>query len=182
MMEWQLLTGVNAPSATCSKKGQTMATADSAEGEVVIACDPFAISMEENRRWLERVGPQLYGAVQEIRELPDGYAFRLPTEPEMLRLTAEDISYERLCCPFVRYTLEVEPHHGPFWLRMTGGDGVKAFLRMAFESANLLNEEAARAAGFSVAGRVELDSLESVLGAIDGVNKRFASAADSAQG
>lgn len=159
-----------------------MSTADGAEGEVIIACDPYALSMEENRRWLDQIGPQLYGALQEIRELPDGYAFRLPTEPEMLRLAAEDISYERLCCPFVRYTLEVEPHHGPFWLHMTGGDGVKAFLRMAFESANLLNKEAARAAGFSVAGRAELDSLDRVLGAIEEVNRRFASATDSAQG
>jgi hypothetical protein len=159
-----------------------MSTADGAQREAVIACDPFAVSEEENKRWLEQIGPQLYGAVQEIRELPDGYAFRLPTEPEMLRLAAEDLNYERLCCPFVRYTLEVEPHSGPFWLRMTGGEGVKAFLRMAFESANLLNEEVARAAGFSITDRAALDSVESVLGAIDDVNRRFASAADSTQG
>lgn len=159
-----------------------MATAEGAQGEAVIACNPFAISVEENKRWLESIGPQLYGAVQEIRDLPDGYAFRLPTEPEMLRLAAEDLNYERLCCPFVRYTLEVEPYSGPFWLRMTGGEGVKAFLRMAFESANLLDEEVAGAAGFSVNGRAALDSVESVLGAIDDVNKRFASAADPTQG
>ena len=55
-----------------------MSTTDGAQSEVVIACNPFAITEEDNKRWLESIGPQLYGAVQEIRDLPDGYAFRLP--------------------------------------------------------------------------------------------------------
>ena len=52
---------------------------------------------------------------------------------------------------------------------------------MACESANLLDEAVARAAGFSVTDRAALDSVESVLQAIDDLNKHFASAADSAR-
>src|SRR5262245_581733 len=116
----------------------------------VIACDPSAISAGDYKRWLEEIGPQLYGAVQEIQELPDGYAFRLPNDPKMLLLVAEDLNMERLCCPFVRYTLELEPNRGPFWLRFTGGEGVKAFLRIGFEAGNLLDERVAKTAGFSI--------------------------------
>lgn len=145
----------------------------------VIACDPSALTPQDYERWMGEIGKQLYGAVQEIQELPNGYAFRLPTEPEMLRLVAEDLNMERLCCSFIRYTLEIEPNRGPFWLRFTGGEGVKEFLRLAFEAGNLLDERVAQAAGFSVAARTDLNSVETVLETIDKVNERFAKAAGS---
>jgi hypothetical protein len=141
----------------------------------VIACDPSALTTEEQKRWTEEIGRQLYGAIQEIQELPDGYVFRLPNDSKILLLVAEDLNMERLCCPFVRYTLELEPNRGPFWLRFTGGEGVKAFLRMAFETGNLLDEQVAKAAGFSVADRTDLNSVETILETIDRVNERFAS-------
>jgi hypothetical protein len=140
----------------------------------VIACDPNAVAPDQQKYWVKEIVPKLYRAVQEIQELPDGYAFRLPSDPEMLLLVAEDLNMERLCCPFVRYTLEIEPNRGPFWLRFTGGEGVKEFLRMAFEAANLINEEVAKAAGFRVSARTELDSVETTLETIDRVNERFA--------
>ena len=36
---------------------------------------------------------------------------------------------ERLCCPFVRFRLEMEEDGGPLYLSLTGRDGVKEFLR-----------------------------------------------------
>lgn len=145
------------------------------QSEVIIACDPHAVPAEQRERWMI-VGTQLYAAVQQVQELPDGYGFLLPTDPEMLLLVAEDLNMERLCCPFLRFTLEIEPNGGPFWLRFTGGEGVKAFLRMSFESSNLLNEQVAQAAGFSIASRTELDSVETTLETISEVNERFARA------
>jgi len=47
----------------------------------------------------------------------------------VLTKAAEFISLERLCCPFLRFSLEVEPEGGPIWLRLTGREGVKAFIR-----------------------------------------------------
>lgn len=140
----------------------------------VIACDPNAVAPDQQEYWVKEIVPKLYRAVQEIQELPDGYAFRLPSDPEMLLLVAEDLNMERLCCPFVRYTLEIEPNKGPFWLRFTGGEGVKEFVRMAFEAANLIDERVAKAAGFSISARTELDSVETTLETIDRVNERFA--------
>jgi len=145
------------------------------QSEVIIACNPHAVPANQRERWMI-VGTQLYAAVQEVQELPDGYAFRLPTDPEVLLLVAEDLNMERLCCPFLRFTLEIEPNGGPFWLRFTGGEGVKEFLRMSFESSNLLSEQVAQAAGFSIASRTELDSVETTIETISTVNEQFARA------
>ena len=56
------------------------------QSEVIIACNPHAVPAEQRERWMI-VGTQLYATVQEVQELSDGYAFRLPTDPEMLLLT-----------------------------------------------------------------------------------------------
>src|SRR5947207_14040490 len=109
--------------------------------EVVIACDPHALTPVQQEHWVKEIVPKLYKAVQEIQELPDGWAWRLPSAPEILMLVAEDLNMERLCCPFVDYTLEVTPNRGPFWLRMTGVEGVKVFLRMAVQPASYFGAE-----------------------------------------
>lgn len=54
----------------------------------------------------------MYQAILEVRELPNGYAFRLPSDSAMLMIIAEDITIERLCCPFLRFTLEIEAAGG----------------------------------------------------------------------
>jgi hypothetical protein len=116
----------------------------------------------------------IYRAVEEVQELPDGYAFRLPAHGEVLMLAAEEINFERLCCPFLRFELEVEPNGGPFWMRFTGGDGATEFLRMGLESGDLLDLRVAQAAGLNLAGAVRLDSVDTVLDTISEVNDRFA--------
>jgi hypothetical protein len=149
--------------------------------ETVIACDPTPITPAQRERWLFILN-QMYRATQEIRELPDGYALRLPPSAEMLLLVAEDLTMERLCCPFVRYSLEVEPYQGPFWLSMTGGAGVKEFLRTAFESGDLFAEPVARAAGFEVSARASLDSVAATLETIDAFNARYAASVTARDG
>jgi hypothetical protein len=72
---------------------------------------------------------EVFGAVQDIHELPNGYAFRLPNDATLLLKTAEFIMREKLCCPFFGFSVEVAPEGGPLWLRLTGGDGIKAFIR-----------------------------------------------------
>jgi hypothetical protein len=71
----------------------------------------------------------LFHSVKEVRELPNGYSFRLPDEPDILLKGAEFISLERLCCPFFGFTIEVEPEGGDVWLQLTGREGVKPFIR-----------------------------------------------------
>ncbi len=114
--------------------------------EVVIACDPSAIPADQRERWAE-TGKQVYAAVQEVRELPDGYQFRLPADSAMLIKVAEYIMNERLCCAFLRFTVAVEPNKGPVWLRLTGDRGVKEYIRSIFETNDLLNKHVAPTAG-----------------------------------
>jgi hypothetical protein len=104
--------------------------------DVPVVCDPAAISPERRERWAAVTG-ELYRLVEEVRELPDGFALRLPTQEAVLALAAEEMNFERLCCPFLRMSLEVEPDRGQSWLHMTGDEGVKQFLRVALESDKL---------------------------------------------
>ena len=71
---------------------------------------------------------ELFTSLKQIRELPNGYEFRLDGQDVIVR-TAEFISLEKLCCPFLTFGLDVEAENGSVWLRLTGRDGVKAFVR-----------------------------------------------------
>src|SRR6185369_15523144 len=115
-----------------------------------IVCDPNALTPDQQEYWVKEIVPRLYCQVQEIQELADGWVWRLPNTPQVLTLVAEDLNMERLCCPFVNYTLEIEANHGPFWLRMTGGEGVKEFLKMSFETASYFDPQVAQTAGINI--------------------------------
>jgi hypothetical protein len=91
-------------------------------------CDLTAMDTEQRARH-RVVAQHLHGAIQEARELPDGYALRFPGEPSTVFMAAEFMTLERLCCPFLTLTLEVERERGPLWLKLTGRAGVKPFLR-----------------------------------------------------
>ena len=93
-----------------------------------IACDMSAIDPGLRAEHIA-TGTRLFRAAEEINELPDGYVFRLPADADTLLKVAEFISLERLCCPFLGFALEVEAEGGPVWLRLTGRQGVKAFIR-----------------------------------------------------
>lgn len=83
---------------------------------------------EQDRQW-EDVASEVFAAVEESRELDDGYAFRFPSTEEWVRTLTEYVLYERECCPFFRFELAFEPEGGPTWLRLRGGEDVKRFVR-----------------------------------------------------
>jgi len=64
----------------------------------------------------------------EVRDLPDGYAFRFAPGSRELAALAELIDLERRCCPFLRFRLTVEPAGGPLWLELTGPEGTREML------------------------------------------------------
>ena len=70
---------------------------------------------------------ELFAAVQERKELSNGYALRLSVERWLDAARWADL--ERKCCPFFAFELELESHGGPLWLRIRGAEGVKAFIR-----------------------------------------------------
>ncbi len=122
------------------------------QSETIIACTPDSVPADQRERWME-VGLQVYAAVEEVQELPDGYACRLPNDSAMLIRAAEYVSLDRQCCQFVRWSLVIEPNGGAFYLQITGPEGTKEFTRHTFETTPLLTEAVAQAAGFSVAAR-----------------------------
>lgn len=116
------------------------------ETEPVVACTPAAVPGNLRQRWIE-VGVQIYGAVEELKELPDGYACRLPGDARTLLVAAEYVSLDRLCCAFARWELGIEPNGGPLWLRITGPTGTNELMRSVFETTNLVAERVLEAAG-----------------------------------
>ena len=92
-----------------------------------VACQLDAFSAADRARH-DKLMATLLGEVREVKELPDGYAFRLPTDAKRLAEVGEWISLERQCCPFFNFDLQwTVDDHSP-WLRVTGSKEVKAFL------------------------------------------------------
>jgi hypothetical protein len=100
--------------------------------ELPIACDLTALDAEVRSAHIEMARQLLNEGAQEVRELPDGGAFRYTAE-QYAQVT-QFIANERLCCPFFTFVLEVTPRNGPIWLRITGREGVKDFLQTSFET------------------------------------------------
>ena len=94
------------------------------------ACNLSALTSAERAKHQE-LSRTLLAAVQERKELPTGYAFRLP--PGKLVTAAEWVAYERKCCPFFTFAIEQSRDEGPLWLRLTGPRGVKEFIRAEFQ-------------------------------------------------
>ena len=96
-------------------------------GLSLFACDMTAMSVEDRVAHHALVRRLLGEAMAELRELPDGLAFRFPAGE--YDAVSAFVGRERLCCPFLRFVLEVEPQGGALWLRLTGPEGAKAFIR-----------------------------------------------------
>lgn len=92
-----------------------------------IACNLEAMSETEKQRH-----SQLRGAMEanmiEVNEAPDGLMFRFASDSKMILQLAEFITMERLCCPFLHFSLEVEPDGGPLHLRLKSGEGDQSLL------------------------------------------------------
>lgn len=97
------------------------------EKESPFACDMTAIAPEQRDAHLATT-KEVFGMVQNVRELPDGYAFDLPSQSHVLLKVADFVSLERLCCPFLGFCLKIQPEGGAVSLNITGRDGVKQFI------------------------------------------------------
>jgi hypothetical protein len=115
--------------ATAQATEQEKKMSDNVAGESPIACNLNALDREQRGRH-QSLTAQLRAAVQETRELPDGYSFRLPSDEATFLLTAEWITLERRCCPFLAFGLEAGREKGPLWLSLTGREEVKPFLKI----------------------------------------------------
>jgi hypothetical protein len=94
-------------------------------------CDPSGLSTEERKRWLS-LHEKLRVTRREVRELPDGYAYRYASDAGVIREIAEFITFERRCCPFFEFNVAIERDAGAIWMSLRGPEGVKEFIRSEF--------------------------------------------------
>lgn len=102
--------------------------------ESPFACDRAALTPAVRKRHFDELSPALRERKQSIRELRDGFEFQFPSDAATLGLVSEWIANERLCCPFFDIDLHLDREHGSVWLRLTGREGVKQFIRSDFAS------------------------------------------------
>jgi hypothetical protein len=101
------------------------------QAESPITCRMDALSPEQRHRRseiLDRIGSK----VTAVSETEDGLCFSWSAEGQLPALVGEFVALESLCCPFIRFTLDVEAERGPVSLRLGGRAGVKEFLQATF--------------------------------------------------
>jgi hypothetical protein len=110
-----------------------MTNEDCRSSESPLACDLTAISASDRPRY-NQLRRMVAASITGKRELPTGFAIQIDTERIALPQLAEWISFERKCCPFFKFVIDLAPDSGPAWLSLTGRAGVKEFVREAFAS------------------------------------------------
>ena|SRR5712664_2195336 len=91
-------------------------------------CNMSALDPEQRERY-DILTKDVMAKHLEIQELPDGYGIRFPNNLSLFTSLSEWATLEQLCCPFLTLTLELQHDQGPIWLKASGKDGVKDFLR-----------------------------------------------------
>jgi hypothetical protein len=89
----------------------------------------MALTPEIRKRHFEELGPKLIGLRKSVRELADGYEFEFPADEKTYQFLTEWVMQERLCCPFFDLNVRLDREGGPLWLRVTGREGTKDFIR-----------------------------------------------------
>ena len=95
--------------------------------EPIIACNPRAIDAA-NRDAHVDLSKEIFAksTVLEVKELANGYGFRMPLETPMLYKVTQFIANERLCCSFFTFTVIVNDQ---LWLELTGSGDVKTLIK-----------------------------------------------------
>ena len=98
----------------------------------VLACNLKAISAADRPRYTELV-KRLRAAMRDRTEIPNGYAFKLDSKAVTLLETAEWISMERLCCPFLTLQLSASGDEAHWLLTLSGTEGAKQLVDAEFQ-------------------------------------------------
>ena len=115
----------------------TAAPAVAIHAQDPIVCNLFALNDAERDRH-HALGEKLRSAIARVSELPDGYALaldlkKLPVDaqgkPWCVVEVAQWAELESRCCPFLNFGIELHGKEGVVTLRLTGGPGVKEFLK-----------------------------------------------------
>ena len=102
--------------------------------EIPLACDMGVFTPSQREAHIQTT-TELVQAIQGVQEVENGYEFIFPNETEFISQIAEFISKERLCCPFLKFSLIVDSNRKPISLSLTGPLGTQEFLRAEFNGA-----------------------------------------------
>jgi hypothetical protein len=101
------------------------------ETETPFLCNIKALSPAE-RAEHQALTARLAESIVETRELENGYAFEIESSRLPVWELAKWTDFERRCCPFFDFNLEWRRERGPLTFRLTGREGVKAFIESEF--------------------------------------------------
>jgi hypothetical protein len=102
--------------------------------DIPLACDMSVFTSAERELHIQSTR-ELFQSLQKVHEAENGYEFSFPNNSEIIQRVAEFISGERLCCPFLEFTLKVSPNKEPVRLLLAGPEGTQEFLRAEFSEA-----------------------------------------------
>lgn len=94
-------------------------------------CNMGALTSTERARY-KVLAEKLKAADAERKEEANGYAFRIDTSQASLVDVAEWVNFEKRCCPFFDFEISLQREGGPLWLKVSGREGVKAFISDEF--------------------------------------------------
>jgi hypothetical protein len=94
-------------------------------------CDMAALSGEQRARHHE-LAVILQASLAAIHELPDGYDFEFPWNPDTYNALAEITPLEHACCPFFDIGIRIESESNKLCWRLSGREGIKPFIRAEF--------------------------------------------------
>jgi hypothetical protein len=97
----------------------------------VYACNMNALTPVERVRHGVNTA-KLMKNLQGIQEEANGYSLRFAKETRNIQQIAEFISFERLCCPFFDFVVQVRAEAESVELQISGPEGVKDFIRSEF--------------------------------------------------
>jgi hypothetical protein len=101
---------------------------NSRTSDTPLACNMDVFTPTERADHIQST-TQLYRCVQSIHEAENGFEFTFPNESGIITGLGNFILNERLCCPFLEFTLRLTSKHSPVSLLLTGPEGTREFLR-----------------------------------------------------
>jgi hypothetical protein len=95
-------------------------------------CNIKALTPEERARH-KQLSEKLMATKKEIVETEKGYEFQYSPGDVSLAELAEWVAAESKCCPFFDFHIDLEREGKLVCLRLTGDEGIKAFIRAEFK-------------------------------------------------
>jgi hypothetical protein len=95
-------------------------------------CNVKALTPEE-RAHHTQLTEKLLVTRKEIVETAKGYEFQFSPKSVSLAELADWVSAESKCCPFFDFHIDLEGEGSLVCLRLTGEEGIKAFIRAEFQ-------------------------------------------------